>query len=106
MKFDYTNQKKKVYCIDVDGTLTNGEMFWKCEPTPNMDMIEWTNEKYEEGNIIIIWTARQWRHAQETVAWLIKYGVPYHGLQMAKGGADYYVDDKAVELSTLYKDIK
>ena len=89
------NSNRKVYNIDLDGTLTNGELFWKQEPTPNKNAIEKTQNLYADGNIIIIHTARQWWLSCETVAWLIKNKVPFHGIFMAKGGSDCYIDDKA-----------
>ena len=95
------NPNKKVYSIDVDGTLTNGEPFWKQEPTPNFDVVTGVRELYKAGNIIIIHTARQWECALETVSWLIKHGVPYHGIFMNKGGSDVYVDDKSFLMEKL-----
>jgi trehalose-6-phosphatase len=100
MEFD-NNGKRKVYNVDLDGTLTNGEPFWTQEPTINPAMLEKVVELYKSGNIIIIWTARQWKHAPETVGWLIKNCVPYHGIQMGKGGADCYIDDKNVLIKDL-----
>ena len=88
------NVKRRVYAIDLDGTLTNGEAFWESEPTPNNDAVASLRELYKTGNIIIIWTARQWEFAPETVGWLIKNRIPFHGIYMAKGGSDYYIDDK------------
>ena len=90
------NPRRQVYCIDIDGTLTNGELFWEKEPTPDKEAIERLRNLYRAGNIIIIHTARQWECANETVAWLIKNKVPFHGLYMAKGGADVYVDNRAM----------
>jgi len=89
------NSNRKVYNIDIDGILTNGELFWEEEPTPNIKNIEAVNRLYREGNIIIIHTARQWWVASETVGWLIKHKVPFHGIMMGKGGSDCYIDDKA-----------
>lgn len=100
MKF-HNNPNRKVYNIDVDGTLTNGELFWDEEPTPNTQMIDKVRELYQSGNIIIIWTARQWECAPETVGWLIKNRVPFHGVYMAKGGSDVYVDDKNVNIDEI-----
>lgn len=93
MQFD-DNGTRKVYNIDLDGTLTNGEPFWKQEPTPNEKAIEAVRYLYKSGNIIIIWSARQWECAPETVGWLLKNRVPFHGVYLAKGGSDCYVDDK------------
>lgn len=101
MKFD-TNSNRKVINIDVDGILTNGEKFWEVEPSPNLETISIIRTLYEEGNIIIIHTARQWECAPETIAWLTKHRVPFHGIYMAKGGADMYVDDKMVTLIELF----
>jgi len=99
MKFD-PNGKHEVYNIDLDGTLTNGEPFWEGVPvTANAVMVEALKRIYAAGNIIIIWTARQWEYAPETVGWLIAHRIPFHGLMMSKGGATYYVDDKMMLFS-------
>jgi len=86
--------KRKVYNFDVDGVLTNGESYWLSDPTPNMLNIKYLKELYSSGNIIIIHTARTWEYANETVSWLIKHKIPFHGIMMQKGAADYYIDDK------------
>lgn len=86
-------------CVDFDKTLTTGEgaNFWEDgEEDPDEAMIEWVNQKYVEGNTIIIWTARPWKYAGQTAGMLTKWGVRYHGLRMEKGSGDIYVDDKSV----------
>lgn len=95
------NGNRKVINVDVDGVLTNGEKFWNVEPSPNETNILLIRELYKNGNIIIIHTARQWECATNMVAWLIKYCVPFHGVYMAKGGADMYIDDKQVTIDQL-----
>lgn len=97
MKFDNAGPRK-VYNFDLDGVLAVGGPFWEREPEPNQGMIEKVRELYQAGNVIIIWTARLWEYAPETVGWLTKHKVPFHGIYMSKGGADVYVDDKAVNL--------
>ena len=94
------NSKRRVYSIDLDGTLCTGA-FWEGEPQPRQDVIDAVKNLCKSGNIIIIWTARQWNCAPETVGWLIKYQVPFHGLYMAKGGSDFYVDDKNVTIESI-----
>ncbi len=94
MKFDDSG-KRKVYAIDLDGTLTGGEPFWDKRPTVNPEMRKVVREIYQSGNIVIIWTARQWEYAPETVGWLVENRIPFHGIMMGKGGADVYCDDKA-----------
>jgi trehalose-6-phosphatase len=93
MEFNESS-KRRVYSIDLDGTLTNGEPFWEVEPTPKQENIDKLRNLYKSGNIIIIWSARQWECAPDTVAWLIKNRIPFHGIYLGKGGSDYYIDDK------------
>ena len=97
MKFDNAGPRK-VYNFDLDGVLAMGGPFWEREPEPNPVLIEKVRELYQAGNVIIIWTARLWEYAPETVGWLTKHKVPFHGIYMSKGGADVYIDDKAVNL--------
>ena len=88
------NPNRKVYNIDFDGTLTIGG--YTNDPTPNLDIIKTVKDKYFNGHIIIIWTARWWDFSNLLVSWLIKHNVPFHGVMMGKGGADVYIDDKAL----------
>lgn len=99
----FDTKHPKLYAVDMDGTLTNGERYWntKKEPTPNLKMINWINEKYMQGHHIIIYTARPYEEIRETVSWLIKYGVLYHGLNFDKMGADLYIDDKAINTEVI-----
>lgn len=100
-------QTPKLINVDLDGTLTTGGPFWHGEPQPNMEMIELVRKLYQSGNHIIIWTARAWEYANETVAWLIKHKVPFHGVYMQKGGCDLYIDDKAMNAKGIkLEDIK
>ncbi len=87
---------RDIIMVDFDGTLTLGGRFWTDdEILPNQKMIEWSNKEYIKGNVIIIFTARPYEVARDTVAWLIKHGVKYHGINMDKPRAQMYVDDKA-----------
>lgn len=88
------NPNRKVYNIDFDGTLTDGSSYTNL--IPNNPMIEKVRELYFSGNIIIIHSARLWNDAIKLAAWCTQYGVPFHGLMLAKGGTDCYVDDKAI----------
>lgn len=85
--------------VDFDRTLTDpteDEWAEAHERAPNEDMIEEVREAYISGDQIIIWTARQWTEAPQIVGWLHAHEVPYHGIKCAKGGADQYIDDKAI----------
>lgn len=103
MKFIEKNPNRKVINCDLDNTLTNGENAWEQEPTPYKEHINIIRKLYQKGYIIIIHTARPWEYAAETVAWLIKNGIFFHGLYMQKGGSDYYCDDKSASFDDLKK---
>ena len=97
--------ERNVIAVDFDETLTLGGRWWieGEECIPNFKMIEWINKKYRLGSVIIIHSARPWECARETVAWLIKYNVRYHGLYLNKLGADEYWDDKAHNIKEIIK---
>lgn len=85
-----------VYNIDLDGTLTYNEPWWSETPKCNPVMKKYVRELVHDGHVVIIWTARGWEHASKTVGWLIANEILFHGIRMDKGGADYYIDDKAI----------
>jgi len=98
MSTEYQESPNRVvYNIDFDGTITTGDHNM---PAPNLSVISKLTELYYSGNIIIIWTARQWTDASYLVGFLISNAIPFHGIQMAKGGSDYYIDDKMLDLKT------
>ena len=91
----------KIYCFDLDGTLchtVNGDYE---ESIPRYDRIRKVNLLYQDGNRIIVDTARG---SETGLDWfavtkdqLDRWGVLYHSLRCGtKIAADYYVDDKAI----------
>ena len=92
-------EKKKVFNIDFDGTLTLTD-----SGAPYQEMIEKVRNLYYNGDIIIIWTARLWEDAAHVAAWLTKHNVPYHGIKMEKGGSDIYIDDRNALLIDIIKE--
>ena len=89
--------EREIIMVDFDSTLTLGGRYWTDdEILPNQKVIDWVNEQYKKGNVIVIFTARPYEVIRDTVSWLIKYGVRYHGINMDKPGAQVYVDDKAL----------
>ncbi len=96
MQFDEFNKNRKVINVDLDGVLTYDGQFWNDNVRPDIENIKKVQELYKQGNVIIIWTARQWSIASLTVGWLITHEVPFHGIYMGKGGSDAYIDDKAM----------
>lgn len=94
--------RDKLICVDLDHTLCEGEFWGGDDPKPIQDMIDTVAAWYTAGAHIIIYTARVPEYYQITHAWLIKHGVPYHGIAMrTKPGADVYVDDKALHIDDI-----
>ena len=92
----------KNFCFDIDGTIctiTDGKYD---EAEPYLDRISQLNKLHEEGNKIILYTARgtstgiDWKEI--TTAQLHKWGVNYDELLFGKPEADFFVDDKAKDL--------
>ena len=85
--------------VDFDKTLTTGEgpPYWEDDnyEVPNEEMIEWVNQKYNQGNFIYIHTARPWEQSREVASYLTEWGVKYYGLKCDKVGADVYIDDRS-----------
>ena len=90
------------YCFDIDGTICSNTEGRYESAEPNREMIAEVNWLYSEGHTIILHTARgsttglDWRDLTERQ--LEDWGVKYHALQMGKPTADFYVDDKAINV--------
>ena len=92
--------KNKIFCIDIDGTLcTEGTKYENVQPIQKV--IDKINHLYE-NNTIILHTARgassgyNWKPLTEKQ--LNQWGVKYHNLIMGKPYADYYIDNKAINV--------
>jgi len=84
----------KIYAVDIDGTLCEEQNeWWKySSATPVKENIEKVNRLYEEGNTIVIFTARFSEDREVTTHWLKKNGVKFHKMVMDKFRADVYID--------------
>jgi hypothetical protein len=82
---------RKILGVDIDNTL----ILWKDMNSfeVNIPLIECVNKKYDEGYLIVIWTARSYRFWNETVELLKSIDVKYDLLVMSKLYADKYIDD-------------
>ena len=81
--------KKRVYLIDVDGTITNEDIRNEDShlyptATPIEGAKEQLNKWYDEGHHITFFTAREEKDRQVTIDWLDKHGFKYHGIIMDK----------------------
>lgn len=98
------------YAFDIDGTIcsnTNGKYE---DAEPYQDMIDLINDLYNSGNYIIFHTARGMGlfnniPAQAATKWyaftknqLDNWGVKYHELHLGKIHADFYIDDRAINV--------
>lgn len=99
-------QGNKRFVFDIDGVIA------KLQPDndyslaePNLDMIRVINKLYTMGNTIILLTARgyvtgiDW--SDVTKRQLKDWGVSYHELHFGKPNADYYIDDKMIDMYKL-----
>ena len=93
-------EKNKTYCIDIDGTLCT-EMCEYKDAKPILKVINKINNLYN-NNKIILFTARGytskkiWKELTEKQ--LKKWNVKYHELIFGKPFADYYIDNKAIDI--------
>lgn len=94
-----------VLCFDIDGVIcsrTDGA-YEKAQPFHSA--IQRINRLYDEGHTIKYFTARGGTTGRDwtdfTRKQLEDWGVKYHQLIMGKPPADYYVDDKSIDLVDL-----
>lgn len=96
----------KTFVFDIDGVLASivpGYDYNLSEPI--RDHIRIVNQLYEQGNTIILLTARgsktgiDW--AEITEGQMRSWGVKHHALHFGKPAADYYIDDRMLSLSDL-----
>ncbi len=102
-------QGGKLFVFDIDGVIAlKREDLDYGQAMPNERMIKIINSLYDMGNRIVLFTARgyvtkiDWRPTTEKQ--MKDWGVKYHELHMGKPNADYYVDDKFLDLDFLYKE--
>ena len=80
--------KNPTLFVDIDGTLVKYRKFDELSEsvlTPIQDVIDFVNEQYDNGSIIIITTARPSSYNLFTKQELEKIGVNYHQLVMDCG---------------------
>ena len=121
---DITDKRKDIYCIDIDGTITEPHYGTPWEAIPRYDRIAKVNKMYDEGAVIYLMTARGFIRSTDmhpdnilfaqqeqdsycrskTEAQLEKWGVKYHALYFGKPRAAIYVDDRAVSDKEFFND--
>lgn len=103
------NFKRKIYCFDLDGTLCTNTDGKYNEAVPFMERIAKVNKIHDEGNRVIIDTARgsvtkkDWNDL--TKSQLKTWGVKYDELRVGhKVTADIYIDDKGIEAGSFFEE--
>lgn len=90
---------KRKYVIDIDGTICTQDGTEYANAVAKHDVIAKVNKLYDEGNTIVLFTARGYETgidwSETTLIQLQLWGVKYHDLIFGKPSADVYVDDKA-----------
>ncbi len=90
----------------MDGTICSEErQFSRCLATPKENAVETINKLYDDGNTIIIYSARTWAEYEMTTEWLKKHNVKYHQLFMGKPVGDVWIDDRAITCNNNWKEI-
>ena len=113
---DVTENRDDIYCIDIDGTITEPHDGSPWDAIPRRDRIEKVNKLYESGATIYLMTARGFIHStakypeditnaqreadyhcrSRTEAQLASWGVKYHKLFFGKPRANKYIDDRCM----------
>lgn len=105
----------KTYVFDLDGTICTEKekgthYSYFADAKPIMPVIEKMRKLHDNGNKIIISTARHMgttngniglinaRVSHLTIEWLNKHKVPYDEVYFGKPLGDYYIDDRAMTL--------
>jgi hypothetical protein len=90
-----------VIYIDIDDTICHSpDKPDYTTSTPIMENIAKANKLYDEGNLIVYWTARgsatgvDW--SEMTKKQFAEWGVKHHGLKFGKPSYDLFIDDKNV----------
>ncbi len=76
--------KKRVYLIDIDGTvcddIKNEDSHLYKDAIPYEGSKEIINKLYDEGNTIVFFTAREYKDKGTTLAWLWGHGFKFNDL--------------------------
>ncbi len=93
--------KNPTFFVDIDGTIVKYRKFSKLSESilePIQDVIDYLNNQYEKGSVIIVTTARPSTYELFTKQELEKVGLKYHQLVMDCGrGTRVIFNDKDPE---------
>ncbi len=107
---------KKVICVDLDGTLCNNTYGNYKNAKPILKSIKKINQWYEQGNYILIYTARfmgtykgNLKKVNEvgynfTKMQIDAWGIKYNKLLLGKPHYDLIIDDKSIDYDENWND--
>lgn len=95
--------------VDIDETICyyDGERKYE-NALPNHERIQKINEKYDNGDTIVYWTARggttgiDW--TELTKEQLERWGAKHHDFKVGKPTYDLFICDKAINSEKFFKD--
>lgn len=101
----------RTFCFDIDGVVASLVPDNRYDrATPISDNIEVINALYKQGHEILLFTARGSKTGIDWTALTGKqmreWGVKYHQLLFGKPSADYYIDDRLLDMNQLRRFIK
>jgi hypothetical protein len=97
---------KKTFCFDLDGVICKTYKKYYSRSKPYKSVINLINSLYDDGNSIIIFTARYMGRSLEresvarkkgyssTFKQLNSWGLKFHKLRFGKPSYDVFIDDK------------
>ena len=98
-------KNKKKYIIDIDGTICNTYKSDYFLSTPKLNIIEYFNKLYNEGNQIHYWTARGSNSGKNwdklTIQQLKTWNCKYDSINIGKPHYDIWVDDKSINIKDI-----
>jgi uncharacterized HAD superfamily protein len=87
--------------IDMDGTIcTEEKTYSRALAKPLPGAVENINKLYDEGHIVLIYSARTWMEYEMTYDWLCKYNIKFHQLILGKPIGDVWIDDRAINFKS------
>lgn len=100
--------KNKVIYVDIDNTICNTpDDHNYLTSSPRYRQISIINQLYDQGNIIVYWTARGASSGKDwsglTKSQLRTWGVKYHELKMDKPSFDLFIDDKVINEADFFQ---
>jgi len=99
---------KKKYCFDIDGVICKTKKDDYKNSKPIKKSIKIINELYDDGNIVLIFTARFMGRSKDNIKiakkvgykftynQLKKWNLKFHKLIFGKPSFDLFVDDKSI----------